>query len=195
MNAPDFLQPGAADTQTVPSESRRDNRPAPRSLKRALIVLGCGLVLTGAGAFPLAGEVSAAIADNPNVKGTIVDIRFEDQAPAGEEAPAEGEAAEAPAEGEEAAAPKEGEAESPACSPVVGYEVDGQMYNTSPSEFSKDCDWTVGQEVKVAYDKDNPVEARITTEEFNAVTAILPGAGFLVLLGGLFMTITGLRKR
>lgn len=191
MTAPDFLQPDAAEVKAVPSESRRANRPAARSLKGALIVLGCGLVLTGAGALPLAGEVSTAIANSPSVSGTIVDIRFEDQAPAASEEPVEG----SPAEGEEAAAPEGGQVQPPACSPVAGYEVDGQMYNASPGKFSKDCDWTVGQEVKVAYEKENPVEARIVTEEFNPATAIIPGAGFLVLLGGLFMTASGLRKR
>lgn len=200
MTTPDPNKPTAPDaSQTVneSSESRRGRRPSSPSLKRALIVLGCGVVLTGAGAVPLAGEISTAIADSPSVKATIVDVRYETPGADGREEAAVGEGAT-----ENAKAPETAKAEEPAaddapleCSPVAAFEVDGQGYNASSNDFSTDCDWSIGQEVKVAYDPENPVEARIVTEEFNPATTIAPGIGAAVFIGGLFMTLSGLRKR
>lgn len=151
------------------SGSRRDRTQATPSLKRALIVMGCGLALIGIGAMPLAGEISTAMADSPNVKGSVIDVRIQDQAEGEEDAPL-------------------------SCTPVTGYEVGGKSYNASSNDFSTDCNWTVGQEVKVAYDPENPVDARIATEELDPMTLILPGSGTVVAAGGLLMGLAAQRK-
>ncbi|MGK3708837.1 DUF3592 domain-containing protein [Arthrobacter sp. IK3] len=157
------------------SAGRRASRSAARS-KKTLIVLGAGLILTGAGALPLAGEVSAAVRDSPSVTGTVIDVRLE--MPEGQESPAEGD-----------------DAASPRCAPVIGYEVDGQQYNMVPGELTENCEWPLGQEMKIAFDRENPLEARIATDEFNPATLILPGAGVLTLLAGAFLALRGRRKR
>lgn len=163
---------GRTDTA---SPGRRATRAAARS-KKTLMILGAGLILTGAGALPLAGEVAAAVRDSPNATGTVIDVRLE--MPEGQESQAEGE-----------------DAASPLCAPVIGYEVDGQQYNMSPGELTENCEWPLGQEVKVAFARENPLEARIATDEFSPATLILPGAGVLTLLGGVFTALSGRRKR
>lgn len=158
------------ETTDAPSGSRRGRRQNPTSLKRALIVMGGGLVLIGIGAVPLTGEISTAMANSPSIKGTVVDVRFSE--------------------------PEEGKEDAPlSCTPVVGYEVDGQSYNASSNDFSTDCNWTVGQELKVAYDPENPVDARIVTEEFDPLTLILPGSGTIVAAGGLLMLLGAKRNK
>lgn len=152
------------------SGSRRGRRQNPPALKRALIVMGCGLALIGAGAVPLTGEISTAMANSPSVQGTVVDVRFSE--------------------------PEEGKEDTPlSCTPVAGYTVEGQGYNASSNDFTADCDWAIGQEVKVAYDPDNPVEARIVTEEFNPMTLILPGSGTVIAAGGLLMLMGAQRNK
>lgn len=157
------------DTVTEPSAGRRGRRKNTPGLKRALIVMGCGLALIGIGAAPLAGEVTEAAANSPSVQGAVVDVRFKEPVEDKEDAPL-------------------------SCTPVAGYEVDGMNYNASSDDFSTDCNWTIGQEIKVAYTAANPVDARITTAEFDQMTLALPASGAAVAAGGLLMILAARRK-
>lgn len=73
------------------------------------------------------------------------------------------------------------------CVPNAEFNVDGKQYTATPSEkiMLSPCPWHISEKVDVYYDKLNPVNARISTENETKMFRILfMGTGILVLLAG-----------